>query len=121
MIQRPDQTGTIYFIAPVGGGPIKIGITQNLALRFRGLMGGSPVPLEILATAPGTMWDEWEIHARYAADRLRFEWFEPTAQLLAVISAIKDSGRLPEGLKGHRYRSNPFNGKRAPQSAPGVN
>jgi hypothetical protein len=78
---------TVYFIQPVGGGLIKIGIASNVASRLSGLQTGSPVELHVIAVIRGVEQStEAELHLRFAAARRHGEWFEPTPELLAYIA-----------------------------------
>ena len=40
------RTGYVYFVAPTGGGPVKIGWTRDVERRLASLRTGSPVALE---------------------------------------------------------------------------
>ncbi len=77
----------IYFIEAVGVGHIKIGFTDSLDAsdRLTTLQTGSPVPLRLLGTIPGTLDDEKDLHRRFASARGVGEWFRPVAELLALI------------------------------------
>lgn len=78
---------SVYFIQPVGGGRIKIGVSGSPESRLAMLQTGSPVDLRIVGlipdAEPGT---EPDLHARFAHLRVRGEWFEPAADLLAFIA-----------------------------------
>jgi hypothetical protein len=89
---------TVYFIAPVGGGNIKIGHTEDIERRFRHIGSWSPVPLEIVASFDGSKLQEQKLHKRFASSRLHGEWFSPTPELLAVINDVL-SGNAPEKEK----------------------
>src|ERR1017187_677078 len=45
LTQLEGSTSFVYFAQPVDGGPIKIGVTNDLRLRLSGLQTGSPVKL----------------------------------------------------------------------------
>ncbi len=78
---------TVYFIAPVDGGRIKIGIASNVAARLANLQTGSPVPLRVIGIIRGVaLAVEAELHVRFASCRCHGEWFEPTPELLAYIA-----------------------------------
>ncbi len=79
----------IYFLEAVGVGNIKIGFTDSLDAsdRLSDLQTGSPVPLRLLGTIPGTMADEKDLHRRFAsALACGREWFKPVPELLALIA-----------------------------------
>lgn len=81
----------IYFMQPVGGGPVKIGTTENLDLRVRQLEQHYGKPLVILATMPGSYDEERAIHERFAHLRIRgtrrkpLEQFRPADDLMEFI------------------------------------
>lgn len=78
---------SVYFVQPVDGGPIKIGIAANVASRLSGLQTGSPVELRVLGIIPGVRPSrEAELHERFASTRKHGEWFEPTPELMAYIA-----------------------------------
>ncbi len=83
---RCDQQIT-YFIGHVGHG-IKIGISNSPIERLSILRTGSPVPLRILACAPGGREQERQYHAIFAAHRLHGEWFSPEPEILAEIDRL---------------------------------
>lgn len=68
--------GTIYFVQAECGGPVKIGFTVDVDERVKALQCGSPFPLRVVATRPGTLGTEAELHRRFARHRLHGEWFE---------------------------------------------
>lgn len=98
----PLTPGYVYFVAPVGGGPIKIGFSGNPTNRMAGLISWSPVPLELLAFAPGFACDEKATQNLFLAQHQRNEWFQPSAALLALIDRVKSDGKLPEECRGVR-------------------
>jgi hypothetical protein len=77
---------TIYFIGAVDG-DIKIGITKDFPSRFRSLGTGTSQPLKVWLLIPGSPSDERNLHKRFAADRLRGEWFRRSQAILNFISA----------------------------------
>lgn len=85
---------TVYFIAPVGGGNIKIGHTESVRTRLSSLMIWSPVPLEVLAECPGDRVLEIILHRQFQDFRLHGEWFSPADAIKQMIERIK-SGDFP--------------------------
>jgi hypothetical protein len=75
----------VYFLQPVGGGPIKIGHSKHPLTRLQDVMRWSPTPLEVLAEIEGTMALERWLHRKLAAYRMHFEWFRPQAPVLEVV------------------------------------
>lgn len=76
----------VYFIQHGETGPVKIGWTADDPWgRLGALQTGNPVHLRLL----GVMFDadpevEECLHEELAADRLRGEWFRPTAHVLRL-------------------------------------
>jgi hypothetical protein len=73
----------VYFVA--GGTCIKIGISTNIKSRFASLQTSSGEDLRLLATIPGGIALEREIHARLDGYRKRGEWFLDCAEVRAAI------------------------------------
>lgn len=84
----------IYFLRPVGGGPVKIGCSQEPRSRLRDYMKWSPVPLELVAAAPGSLATEGQLHRRFSASRLHHEWFASTDELDAFVTAVAATGHI---------------------------
>jgi hypothetical protein len=76
-LERLSDTGVVYFIQAVNGGPIKIGTAIDPKKRLASLQLSCPFRLKILATRPGGERLERSLHRRFAAYRLHGEWFEP--------------------------------------------
>lgn len=83
----------VYFIRPVGGGPVKIGCSHLPTSRLAAMTVWSPLLLEIVATIPGDQKLELRFHAAFKADWSHGEWFNPSERLDGVIDAIQ-SGRF---------------------------
>lgn len=81
--RKPSGTPTIYFIATQDRQAIKIGYSGNVADRLATLQTGSPIPLVLVATMPGTQTQEQRLHAQF--DRINGEWFRPTSKLIRYI------------------------------------
>ena len=85
--QHPKHGGSrVYFAQSTAGGPIKIGYSASPEARVASLECGSPFPLRVLKTIPGDAKVERSLHDRFAAHRLRGEWFAPHPDLLAFIA-----------------------------------
>jgi hypothetical protein len=78
----------VYFIRPVGGGPIKIGNTDKLDARFKTIQACCPVRLELLAYAHGGHLLEKALHRKFRKSRLHGEWFRATPNLKKLISLL---------------------------------
>ena len=76
-----------YFIG-ASEGPVKIGYSVDVEGRLRVMRAHSPLPLGILATAPGGISRECAYHFQFAAHRLHGEWFERHPDILAEIARL---------------------------------
>lgn len=85
--KEPDENATrwIYFIQGVSGGAVKIGVANDPKKRLADLQRTSPIQLRIVAARPGDIFQERELHERFAEHRLHGEWFEPCDELVALI------------------------------------
>lgn len=77
----------LYFIG-ADEGPVKIGVAQHPEKRLRQLQTAYPFPLKLLAVVKGAAPQEPEYHGRFAAHRLRGEWFERCPEILAEIERL---------------------------------
>ena len=91
-----NKEGWIYLVQPADGGLVKIGFAYNPAERLKALQIGSPVPLRIIATFPGTRALEQSIHRYLWTERSHGEWFRPGCRFLDAVT--KYLGALPVGL-----------------------
>lgn len=109
----------IYFIAPIGGGHIKIGCSYEPINRLDTLMSWSPYRLEILATARGTTRDERAIHGAFIQHWSHSEWFRSAPEIYALINEIRSTGEIPIAFKGCDKQPKPeamkANYKRSPE------
>lgn len=80
----------VYAIQAGDGGPVKVGVTRNVASRLRALQTAQPMPLRLLHVWEGGAGVEREIHRRLAAHNLGGEWFSPVPELV--------SGEVGEGV-----------------------
>lgn len=84
----PAQAPTlVYFIRGDVGG-IKIGASHDPQGRLVDFQRCSPIPIALVATAPGGYDLEREYHKRFAAHRLHGEWFAPHPDILAEIERL---------------------------------
>jgi len=89
-----EGAGWIYFIQAVNGGPIKIGVTQNIHKRLDSLQTASPYQLRVLALIRGGQRLEQEYHRHFHMYRLSGEWFEPAQPILAEVERINVRSEL---------------------------
>jgi len=76
----------VYFIQGEYGGPIKIGIANDIQSRLASHQTGSPVILRIVGiSSNGGKKLESKLHKQFADIRLHGEWFEATPELLSYI------------------------------------
>lgn len=116
MALSPDDR--VYFVHAVAAGLIKIGIACDVFARLETLQSQTGDELRLLAHIPGGRPRERELHAKFAADRIRGEWFRPTPALLDLIGQHMEVGLPPayscasspalfplgpSFLVGHRY------------------
>jgi hypothetical protein len=79
---------SVYFIGSGGNAPVKIGFAIDPELRLRELQCGNHTVLRVLATTPGGQRLEAEYHKRFAAHRIRGEWFRRHPDVGAEIDRI---------------------------------
>jgi len=75
--------GCVYFVRVPGF--IKIGWTTDITARIAGMQTGSPHLIELLATRPGSIQDERDMHSRFAHLHFRGEWFHEHPLILTYI------------------------------------
>lgn len=86
---------TVYFI----GGDfdrVKIGFTADATpeARLMSLQVGSPVPLRVLAFAPGDEALEKALHKAFKHVRVQGEWFVASAALVELVARVAETGSL---------------------------
>jgi len=84
----------IYFIQAADG-PIKIGHAKHPIDRLKTLQSANASGLTLLAAFTGYVKDEIALHKKYAAARIRGEWFNPTEELLLETQSIG----LPKSMR----------------------
>lgn len=76
----------IYFLATPNESEVKIGFSQgSVVSRVIALQAGSPHPLKLLGVMDGDKERETALHAQFAEQRVRGEWFRGDAALLQFI------------------------------------
>lgn len=87
--RRPRAAGkVVYFVQAGEGGPVKIGVSGDVEARVRSLQVAHAAELKVIGTRPGTARDEARLHAELAEHRIRGEWFNPTAAVLAAATGM---------------------------------
>lgn len=85
---KGDQTGCVYFVQAVDGGPIKIGLTMVTSQRstLQQVQRGNPRELRMTRLVKGGRGLENLLHRHFKAERIRTngEWFEPSDRLCRV-------------------------------------
>lgn len=91
----------IYFIQSGSRGPIKIGVARNVVRRCLSLQTSHHRRLRILGTMEGTANEEANLHARFAAYRIRGEWFTASKQIIDYIKTLATpwAGAQPTGSR----------------------
>lgn len=80
--------GAIYFVQGITSRRIKIGFSTNILNRLEALGTSCPEQLRLLGAISGTMAAERALHARFASFRVKGEWFENRAELVAYIEIV---------------------------------
>jgi len=76
-----SSKGVVYFV--LFGDRIKIGFTTSMETRMR------VIPHDkILATMPGTISTERQMHKRFKEHRVNGEWFTPAPELMEFIGTL---------------------------------
>lgn len=92
----PQPPRQVYFAQRQDAeGLVKIGVSAFLDWRLRDLGWQQKVALGLLASAPGDFPDEGRVHRHFAADRVKGEWFNPSAELLAFAAQAAETGEIP--------------------------
>ena len=80
--------GMIYFIREAGFGLIKIGYSADPAQRMKILQIGQPYEFSLVATVPGSFYEERGYHIQFAEHRFRGEWFYPRGELATLDECV---------------------------------
>src|SRR5581483_10346318 len=92
----------IYFIRDVHSGLVKIGASKKPWKRLQSLQTGAAGLLEMAVVIDGEDADEHALHARFAAERVRGEWFRADGLLGAFIRELERSSRaIPAPVTTH--------------------
>lgn len=80
----------VYFVQDCSSKYIKIGYSQSVENRIKGMETDNPHNLELLAVIPGTRKTEKVIHEMLREHNHRSEWFYPEEPVMKLIKAIND-------------------------------
>ena len=87
-----NRSGVVYFIGMEGdNSAVKIGFASKIEDRLSSLQTSSHHTLKVLATIKATTKLEKELHHKFAADRIRGEWFRRTQALETFITTTHSS------------------------------
>lgn len=75
-------------------GPVKIGCSRNVPMRLDQLAARLWEDMKLLRLLDGAMADERALHQRFAAQRIRFEWFHFHPDMLGDLG-LPDLARMP--------------------------
>lgn len=107
----------VYFLRPIGLlGPIKVGCSAEPKKRLEDFLTWSPLPLEILATVPGSLQDEGFLHRCFAKAHSHREWFHPSPEIQRALTIIMAGGGFTE-LRAALVEVGTVRKKRSPMSA----
>lgn len=96
----------VYFMTARELNRVKIGCTTaGLRARLAACRSASPCDLHMEAQLPGDRVTERRLHKRFAAARIRGEWFEITPEIEALMAANPVTERgLPPYAPYRRFR-----------------
>lgn len=86
-LPRRPRRSLVYFVQ--SGSAVKIGVTEDIDKRLAALQTGTPAPICLLATIPGNKTTESQLHKRFAADHIHYEWFRLSPELLQYIGSVQ--------------------------------
>lgn len=89
----------IYFMRDTASGRIKIGHSTDPWARLSQVQCASPSEIVMLATEPGGVEREAELHQQFEAAWARGEWFEPSAAILNHIDTLAPAEKKTSATK----------------------
>jgi hypothetical protein len=84
---KKARVGFIYFVTTPGYRHVKIGWTINVDQRVTAIGQGMP-GLRIAGTMPGTRATERSLHQKFAALKVRGEWFRYAPEIRTYVRSI---------------------------------
>jgi hypothetical protein len=88
--------GLVYIVAGDHPAAVKIGFTTKLHSRLAHLQTGMATDIFLCACFEGTVFDELDLHARFATDRMRGEWFRLSKRVRGKIESLRRGKRVQE-------------------------
>jgi hypothetical protein len=85
----------IYFVRDPGHDAVKIGYSADAWRRLSKIQSDSPGKLIVEAVAAGEVADERALHQRFAAARMRGEWFRWSGPVAAYVLTVPRIERPP--------------------------
>lgn len=105
--EYPTQYLT-YFVRSRGMGDIKIGKSNQVAVRVKTLWTGAARGVDLVACYPADVTHETELHREFEHLRLCGEWFRPGAELITHLELIGcDTREFTNTVPGHSYGRHP--------------
>ena len=96
----------VYLVQGAIGGPIKIGVAEDVPRRLAELQSYSPIPLRVLATIRhGDIALEAALHRRFVKHRLHGEWFDNAPEMLDYLTGLLEEAEVPAGTRDEIVRS----------------
>ena len=83
-----EHVEQVYFMRYGTSNRVKIGYTKRMNQRRCGLEGGTPEDLHLLATVTGGREQEYRLHKRFAAYRIKGEWYKLEGKLAEYVAAL---------------------------------
>jgi hypothetical protein len=81
------QSGSVVYVIAMTDNIVKIGTTKNLRSRLRALQTGTPHRLQVIASCPGGLVLEAELHREFSRQNVGGEWFNLSNDQLRVLTA----------------------------------
>jgi len=105
--EYPTQYLT-YFVRARGMGDIKIGKSNQVAVRVRTLWTAAARGVDLVACYPADVTHETELHREFEHLRLCGEWFRPGAELMTHLQVIGcDTGAFTNAVPAHFHGRKP--------------
>ena len=92
--RRRNARSTVYFAQPTDGGPIKVGMSIDIAARRQTLGTWTPQGVEIVATMPGAAMREAAVKWALRPWGLQGEWARSCLPVWRLIADVADHGDL---------------------------